>query len=268
MGWLVRAQLLVLVVAALAACGEAGSEPDGRASGSWERLPEPPLSPRESALALSLDGEALMIGGSDADPCPPSAGCVAPTDPPLRDGAAFDPGRRTWTPIARAPVGFSFAEGVLVGGAAYILADGEPQRPDAPPAFLRYRRAEDDWTRLPFPTGDARRSIVATDEDVVAFAESDEGGAIADLVFDPATREWARLPADPLPRSFGRAMAWSGRELVLFANELVPQPGAREPSLVLAAALDLGSRTWRRLPDSEMLGGGARWFALDGRLIF
>ena len=38
--------------------------------------------------------------------------------------------------------------------------------------------------------------------------------------------------------------------------------------MVIAAAFDPGRGTWRRLPDSEMLGGGARWVAHDGRLIF
>ncbi len=268
MAWLLRAQLLVFIAAALAACSGIGTDPSGRSSGSWKQLRDPPLSARESALGLWMEGEALIFGGSDADPCPPSAGCVAPTDPPLRDGAAFDLARQAWRRLAPAPVGFSFAEGVVVRGAAYILTNGEPGRPHAPPAFLRYRSAEDDWTQLRFPPGDGNRSIVATDEYVVAFSTSDEGGRIPDLVFDPATGEWARLPDDPLPRSFDRTMAWSGRELVLFAHELVPQPGAREPSLVIAAALDLDSRTWRRLPDSEMLGQGARWFNLDGRLIF
>ena len=264
MAWLV----LVLVAATVAACGELGPEPSGRSSGAWERLPDPPLSARESGLALWVDGEALMLGGSDADPCPPAAGCVAPTEPPLRDGAAFDPRRQTWRRIAPAPVGFAFAEGVVARGVAYILADGEPGRPDAPPAFLSYRGAEDAWTQLRFPPGGGDRSIVATDDHVVAFSTTDERGAVPDVVFDPATGEWSRLPDDPLPRSFDRTMAWSGRELVLFAHRLVPQPGAREPSLVLAAALDLDSGTWRRLPDSELLGQGARWFEFDGRLIF
>ena len=62
-------------------------------------------------------------------------------------------------------------------------------------------------------------------------------------------------------------MAWSGRELVLAAHALVPDPGAREPSVVIAAAYDAGRGTWRRLPDSEILGGGARWFAHEGRLV-
>jgi hypothetical protein len=33
-------------------------------------------------------------------------------------------------------------------------------------------------------------------------------------------------------------------------------------------AFDPARGTWRRLPDSEILGGGGRWFAHDGRLIF
>ncbi len=219
-------------------------------------------------MALSIDGEALFIGGSDADPCPPSAGCVAPAVPPLRDGAAFDPGLRRWERIADAPVGFSFAQSAAMGGAEYLLVPGEPGRPDAPAAFLRYRRAEDRWTRLALPPDARRRSLVATDEQVIAYAESDEGSQVRDVVFDSSSGEWTELPDDPLPPSFGRSMAWSGRELVLFAQKLVPQPGSREPSVVIAAAFDPDRGTWRRLPDSEMLGGGARWFAHDGRLIF
>jgi hypothetical protein len=259
--------LTALVATALAACGGAGagsSEPDHRA---WERLPNPPLSPREAALAIWIGGEALVVGGSDADPCPPNASCPPASEPPLRDAAAFDPRQRTWRQIAPAPVGFSFGEGVVVGRTAYVLARGEPGRPDAPPAFLGYRSAEDRWEELPFPPGDRSRSITATGEQVVAFTGSDEGGEVPDLIFDPATNEWSELPDDPLPRSFDRTMAWSGRELVVFAHEIVPQPRAEEPSLVIAAALDLDTDEWRRLPDSEILGQGARWFELDGQLI-
>jgi hypothetical protein len=260
-------RLVVLLVVALGASGCADSDSPQRSSGSWDRLPPPPLSPRESATALSIDGEAVFMGGSDADPCPPSADCGAPAAPPLHDGAAFDPGPRRWTPIADAPVGFSFADTVVIDGTAYLLVPGEPGRPHAPAAFLRYRRAEDRWTRLPRPPNAQRRGLVATAERVIAYSGSDEGGRIPDVEFDPASGEWTPLPDDPLPASFGRTMAWSGRELVLFAQELVPQPGSREPSVVIAAAFDPDRETWRRLPDSEILGDGARWFAHDGRLI-
>jgi hypothetical protein len=179
----------------------------------------------------------------------------------------FDPRAGTWSRIADAPVGMSFASVARVDGDVFLLAPGERGRPGAPAAFLRYRPGEDRWTRLPLPDGAARRSIVAAGDLVVAFADSDEQGTASDLVFDPARRTWAALRDDPLPRTFGRTMAWSGRELVLFAQELVPDPGAREPSVVIAAAYDVEAGTWRRLPESEILGGGARWFAHDGGLV-
>jgi hypothetical protein len=262
-----RVVTIVVLAAALAGCSDAEPEPGQSSKGSWERLPAAPLSPREAVTALSVDGQAVFIGGSDADPCPPAADCAAPSVAPLRDGAAFDPGVRRWERIGRAPVGFTFAHSAVVDGAAYLLVPGEPGRPGAPAAFLRYERAEDRWTQLPLPPNARRRGLVATDELVIANAETDEGRRIPDMVFDPSNGEWTPLADDPLPRSFGRTMAWSGRELVLFAQELVPQPGSGEPSVLIAAAFDPARGTWRRLPDSEILGGGARWFAHDGRLI-
>jgi hypothetical protein len=257
----------LLVILLVAACGCAELESAQRSSDAWDRLPAAPLSPRESATALSIGGEAVFVGGSDADPCPPTADCAAPGAPPLRDGAAFDPGPRRWETIADAPVGFSFAHTAVADGAAYLLVPGERGRPGAPAAFLRYQRAEDRWTRLPLPPDARRRGLAAAGEQVVAYAESDEGGRVPDVVFDPASGDWTPLPDDPLPPSFGRTMAWSGHELVLFAQELVPQPGSREPAVLIAAAFDPQGGTWRRLPDSEILGGGARWFAHGDQLL-
>lgn len=264
-----RPSLLVLLAVGLAGCGSAEREaaPAAPAGGAWERLADAPLGPRESAVAVPAGGSALIVGGSDAEPCPPNASCVPAREPPLRDGALFDPRTGTWSPIADAPVGLSFASAAEVGGDVYLLVPGEPGRPGAPAAFLRYRPGDDRWTRLPLPAGAPRRSLVAAGDRVVAYRDSDEQGAAADLAFDPARGTWAELPDDPLPRTFGRTLAWSGRELVLFAAELVPDPGAREPAVVIAAAYDPGRGTWRRLPDSEILGGGARWFAHDDRLI-
>jgi hypothetical protein len=263
-----RVLVLALLVATLAACGESDPQTAERPAGAWDRLPDPPLSPREMATGLSIAGEAVFAGGSDDRPCPAGADCVAPSGSPLRDGAAFDPRLHRWQRIAPAPVGFSFAYTAVLDGAAYLLVPGEPGRPEAPAAFLRYRLATDRWTRLALPPDPRRRAIVATGGQIIAYAESDESGRIPDLAFDPATGRWDELPDDPLPPSYGRSMAWSGTELVLFAAEIVPQPGSSEPSVIIAAAFDPERRTWRRLPDSEMLGGGARWFAHDGRLIF
>ena len=226
----------------------------------------PAADAREAATAVAVGSETLFLGGSDAPPCPPSADCVAPGEPPLRDGAAFDPAAGAWERIASAPVGFSWASTAVLGDALYLLIPGEKGRPDAPPAFLRYQRRADRWKELPLPPDARGRSLVATDRQVVAYAESEERGAVKDMAFDPATKEWLALPDDPLPLSYGRTMAWSGRELVLFAPSWWRNPARRNRPCssplrstrapARAAAARLG-----------ILGSGGRWFSHEGRMI-
>ena len=120
------------------------------------------------------------------------------------------------------------------------------------------------------PPGPPWRSIVAAGDRIVAFSGGDADHPLSDLIFDPASDQWSELPDDPLPPSFDRTMAWDGHELVLFAKKDVFSPGSKEPSLALAAALDLDSGRWRRLPDSETLDGfvtNVRWFESGGQLI-
>jgi hypothetical protein len=256
---------VVLAVAVLVGCGDSGVS--GEASGGWQRLPNPPLSPREAATAVAVGDEVLIMGGSDARPCPPGADCALSDEPPLRDGAALDPAANRWKRIAPAPVGFSWAYTAVIGEDVYLLIPGETGRPGAPAAFLRYDRRTDQWSELPLPRHARTRGLVATDSKVVAFAQSHERGRARDWVFDPAHGTWSALPDDPLPRAYGRVMAWSGHELVLFAAEAVPNPGSKQPSVVIAAAFDPATRAWRRMPDSQILGTGGRWFPEEGRMI-
>lgn len=254
----------------LAACGaDESSLPDrGRGSAAWREVPAGPLGPREGALGLWTGREVLLIGGSDAPPCPPNARCVVPDVPPLADGAAFDPRTREWRRIAEAPLPFEWAQGLVVGTTAYLWVPGSPERPDADAGFLAYHIEEDRWEELPLPPGDLGwlRGIVQAGERIVAYRGSDEEGEQPDLVFDPATSSWSELPPDPLSPSFDRSMAWSGRELLLFEHELVPNPGSEEPALTRAAALHLESGSWRRLPDSEILATEP-WVVVNGRLV-
>ncbi len=253
----------------LAACGSGGSAaPDGAADSSpWQAVPASPLSPRTGALGLWTGSEVLLIGGSDAAPCPPSASCVPPDVAPLADGAAFDPQTRMWRPIADSPVPFEWAQAVLIRKTAYLWIPGSPGRPNADSAFLMYHVRQDRWQELPLPANSDRLGgIVQAGDGVVAYAGTDEQGEQPDLVFDPATGSWSELQPDPLSPSFDRSMAWSGEELLLFDHELVPNPGSEKPSVTRAAALDLESGSWRRLPDSEILASGP-WVIDDTRLI-
>lgn len=84
------------VFVALAASDEAAA---------WGELPAPPLSPRETPTGFWTGEEVVLVGGSDAPPCPPTAACTVPRVAPLADGAAYDPATGAWRAIADAPVG-------------------------------------------------------------------------------------------------------------------------------------------------------------------
>lgn len=263
---------ILLATLGLTACGaesepgSAAQEPTGAAG--WRRVAEGPLSPREGALSLWTGREVLVLGGSDGQPCPPNASCAIPEDPPLSDGAAYDPAKDTWRPIAAAPVPLGWAHGVVVGDRAYLWMPGTPGTPTPTPTFIAYRIDEDRWVPLTPPTTDAGSpyALVAAGDRIVAFSGSDEERERHDVVFDPATGGWSALPDDPYTPAFDRAMAWTGSELVLFDHELVPNPGAEAPTLTRAAALDLDTGAWRKLPTGETLATGP-WTLDGGRLI-
>lgn len=269
----------VLLIVGLAGCGSAGdtvtafngpeaastlSHASGPAEG-WVELPRSPLGPRARSVGVWTGREVLLVGG-DTFMCPPSASCVAPVDPPLVDAAAFDPSTGAWRTTASSPVAFSWASTAVLGDDVYFLVPGESGRPKAETAFLRYSIAADAWTQLPRPPfGRSSYSIIAAGAVIVASAGSDEHGREPDQLFDPAAQTWEELPAAPLSPAFDRVMTWSGTHLYVFDHELVANPGSERPSLTRAARLDLGSRTWERLPDSEILGTGP-WLA-DATLL-
>jgi hypothetical protein len=62
-------------------------------------------------------------------------------------------------------------------------------------------------------------------------------------------------------------MVWTGQDLVLLGIEHVPSPGSEKPSVYRAAILDLANGTWRRLPDSQIVGYNPDWFWSSGRVV-
>lgn len=248
----------------MAACGPAG--PPAEQESGWQAMPGSPLGPREPALGLWTGREALFIGGSDATPCPPMADC--PLDPtPLADGAALDPDTRRWRRIADSPEPLLElrVQGVMVGSTAYVLP--EHSRPGAPPKLLAYQVDRNTWQQVPVPFNiGAGYVLVAAGDRLVAYRGTDDTAPGMDYVLDPPTSTWAALPDDPLGSAFERSMAWSGPELVLFDHELIPNPGAEKPTLTRVAALNLTTRSWRRLPDSPMLGT-TPWIRATDRLV-
>lgn len=246
---LAAAGLLVGVV------GSAGSDVETR---PWKELPAPPLSPREFPAGFWTGEEVVLVGGSDAPPCPPTASCTVPKAPPLSDGAAYEPEAGAWRSIPDAPVGFSWASPVVIGSTAYLWVPGEAPRPQAPSTFLAYRIDEDRWEELALPPEDPHAyQLMTAGERIVAYSWGDEPREIPDFVLDPGSETWRELPDDPLSPGFDRVMRWSGGELLLFDHELVENPPGDIP--LRGAALDLESGEWRVLDDPEVELARSGW---------
>jgi len=261
------------VVFALVACGVAwtawgeGGSDAANASGAWRKAPDSPLSPREHAFGIWTGRESLVIAGSDGPPCPPGASCRAQKRPPLRDGAAFNPRTRAWRRIADAPVGFEFADGAVVGRTVFIATPGNDSRPGSPPAVLAYRVDRDRWRRIPSPPNPRHNyTLVAAGDRLVVYSRGDGHREPPGYVLRPGGRSWRALPPDPLVRTRAQSIAWTGRELVLFKSAS-GESSASEPPPARAAALDLATRRWRRLPDSDTVPYGPYWLLAGSRLI-
>lgn len=266
----VRRSLVVLAALFFvgAACADPSSEGPSAGAG-WESIPASPLSTRYGAHAFWVGGRVVVVGGFETDPCPPNADCVLPSEPPLHDGAAFDPFTEEWGPIAEAPAPLGWVSAAVVGDVLYVLVLEFEWMPLTQRAFLRYDVARDRWDELEPPSTGTDRSylLAAAGERVVAYQSSQEWGVRPDLEYEPASGAWSELPADPLIESFDRTMLWTDTGLVLLGIENVPQPGSAEPGLYRAAVLDLATRSWRRLPDSEITGYDPSWFWVGDRVV-
>lgn len=258
-----------LVVAVVSLAGSDG------AAATWKKLPDAPLSPRESPILFWTGEEVVVVGGSDAEPCPPTASCAVARVPPLPDGAAYDPSTNSWRQIPDAPVPFSWAYPVVIGSTAYLWIPGEPGRPEADSAFLAYHFGDDRWEELFLPTERAGDyTALRAGDRIVAFAYDDKNGRLLDYVYDPVEDVWSSMEPAPFSAGEGRDMIWDGEELLLF--DRWDEDGATR-----GAALDLDGGEWRVLEDpaaehdrvttepSDRLAGvidesGARYFAHQG----
>ena len=117
---------LAVVVAGCGTPGRTGPASSAPAE-RWERLPDPPLSPRNGTVSVWTGDEVLVVGGDEWS-CPPNASCATPEFPPLGDGAAYDPEAKTWRSIADAPVPFAWAETAVIDGTVYFWVP-ETSRP-------------------------------------------------------------------------------------------------------------------------------------------
>jgi len=243
------------VVAVLCGCGapqlSSSTGPAGRAEDGWERLPEAPLSGRTGAHVTAVGDRVLVVGGW-AFLCPPGADCSGPDEPPMSDGAIFDPASGTWQPVADAPFGFHGGESAVVGVDVYLATSC---RDDSycygRSELLRYDISADQWEELgPMPRGLQDAQLVAVNDGLLAAPTTDENGETADHLYDVDAGTWESLPDDPLESAYDRHVVVDDDRVLIFGST-IDGDGEQDK---MGAALDLASRTWRRLPDSPGSG--------------
>lgn len=216
----------------------------------WRTIPAGPLRPRSGHVAV-WTGSRMIVWGGEASGRDRSRGLLA------RDGASYDPARRTWKRIADAPLrwmpgsqAFWTGERMIVwnGGraAAFRPADGrwEPNRwvrwPN-PPAGIRRPGAVAAWTGEELIVWGGPRAGCRSGECVPRDDRGRPVEPIGGAALDPRTGRWRPLPAAPLaPRDHhvavglggGRAFVWGGcckgsRQL---ADGAVYRPGPLVPA--------------------------------------
>ncbi len=230
----------------------------------WSRLPDPPISARRAATAVWVGSMVVIVGGFAGNVCPANADCAF-VGRPLNDGARYDPGTRTWAPIAPAPIPVGYAETAVVGGSAFFWVF-PPE--DGAPTFMAYDVRQDAWHKLQLPPTISRVSprLVATPDAVIAYPGSNELGDRVDQAYDVASATWRELPADPLTPSFDRTMVVSGGRLVSIGPENVRDPGVKPP-FYRVAVLDLASGEWRRLGEAPIVANSPVWFVVGGLVV-
>ena len=253
--------VVALGLGALTACGAPTAQTAQTARPTtlqWERLPDPPLTPRFLTELFWTGSELLAIGGDPNPPCPPNANCIAGPLPAARDGTAFDPATSTWRRIADAPRALE-GDALVSGDVIWARTGWQADDP-----LLSYDASEDRWTSHPPPpgTGPASYNLAVSRGQLVALRTDQQLDRSRDALYDPSTRSWSALPPDPMAPSFDRTAVDTAHGLLVTGAESVANPGSDKPAYLRAALLDVGRKTWRRLPDSEQLVGAG--IALHG----
>jgi hypothetical protein len=233
------------VLLAVAGCADGGAEAGAEFThqAAWSAVSSGPLDARYSPMSV-WDGERYYVmGGYHDEKCGPSGDC-SEADPPLHDGATYDPATDEWQQIADAPVGLD-GHVVAVNGLIYVHTYPEWKGPGA--RFLSYDPAIDEWTVLPNPSKYGWLS--ATDEVPVIFADR---GRDQSAFFDAEAARWRPLPDNPFWQKDAGYPAWTGSEFIVSSH--TPSKMGSEPPLVKLVSLDADLRKWTDLGTTEIVG--------------
>jgi hypothetical protein len=266
----VRVAAGVIVVAALVAgltVGRRGGDdatellapPVGSAAeGTWESLPEAPISARFQQAAVWTGDEMVVFGGNDGGAGSGNAG----------GAAAYSPATGSWRQLADPPDDVS-GSAVAVWTGSEVVAFGGP--PDGRTHGAVYDPQADSWRPVASSslgtTVSSFTHVAWTGEQVLvvgAFGLRTPGGKRGAALYDPATDHWTGLPDAPEALPEGKAV-WTGTELVLVGTD--EGSGSRAPQRLYALALDPATATWRTFPDAPLAARGQALVAWTGSEI-
>jgi hypothetical protein len=227
--------------------GDAGSQALG--APSYETLPALGGVRQEHAV-VALGGRICVIGGF----APSITGTVD----------CYDPGARSWQPIARLSRALHHANAAVVDGKIYVLGYLTDLAFTATGAAHVYDPARDAWSDLsPMPRGRERGSgatAVVGREIYVIGGASGSSLALVDI-YDTESDAWRTGPALPAPREHLCAGA-VGATVVVAGGRAGGITGFTDSTLVLEA----GAAEWREVAPMPTARGGCAGAVLRERL--
>ncbi len=213
----------------------------GEAPAGWSEVDPGPLSPRQGASLTWTGSEIIVLGGERH-----------------RDGAAFDPGTRTWHGIADPPLPAGVAQTTWTGSELLAVTDADGSRHAA-----AYDPTADRWRTIAAPPPTTHPNLGGVVDPGFYWAEHEAILADAWAAYNPAADQWRPLPTpppeDPLTQ-WPRAVAVHDRTLWVLA--------AQHDTW----RLDLDRGSYDRLPalphDSTIIGDHSDAHVIDGTLYF
>lgn len=172
--------------------------------GLWIPLPAAPVTSRIDHAIAGRGDRVAVWGGFDA------------RGHPLHDGAVFDLGTGTWTPVPGTGSGGAAAEAAWVGDEVVIVT------PTATRAYHTVQRTWRDVPALPLADAATLEHLGVTRDVLVAATRpvADGGGGPAVLAWPHDARRWRRLPDPPVGTDDGAILVSTDARLTVL------RPGA------------------------------------------
>jgi hypothetical protein len=257
--------------------------PQGGVLGTWEPLPESPLSPRWEPIVVARDERVLVFRGTSFAPSGTEVGDSTFSELERQDGAIYDAGTDTWIavpapptpPVAWPAVAFDGQRVAVLGGRTMTPVDGGGVYADHLGLYgertwsAAMWEERSGWRALPFPEGFTTREpqlFTFSDGRLVVFGGAGDDQPYVDGAVWTEASGWSAIPPAPLEPRSGSAVAVVGDRLVVWGGHVVEvddaSDGLDEDETLFddGAVYDLVTGAWAPLPPSPL---APRWLGTE-----